>query len=182
MKIQATAIPEIVLIRPRVFEDARGYFLESWNQREFATAGLTASFVQDNLTRSCRGALRGLHYQIRHAQGKLVQAVTGQIFDVVVDLRASSPTFGRWVGTKLSAETHDMLWIPPGFAHGFFVQSEMAEVLYKATDFYSPENERTIRWNDPELGIEWPLPEGLEPLLSAKDQQAPGFREVEHFP
>ena len=182
MNVQPTAIPEVVLIRPRVFEDPRGYFLESWNQREFEKAGLAANFVQDNLTRSCRRTLRGLHYQIRRTQGKLVHVLAGQIFDVAVDLRVSSTSFGQWSGTRLSGEAHEALWIPPGFAHGFLVLSESADILYKTTDFYSPEDERIIRWNDPELGIEWPLADGLEPLLSAKDQRGGNFREAEHFP
>lgn len=160
-------IPDVVLIQPRVFEDERGFFLESYRKERFAEAGIPYDFVQDNHSRSRRGVLRGLHYQIRQAQGKLVRVIAGEIFDVAVDLRRSSPTFGRWMGAVLSAENKTMLWIPPGFAHGFYVLSEQAEVLYKTTDYYAPQWERTLLWNDPALGIRWP--EGPAPIVSAKD-------------
>jgi len=162
-----TALPVVLLIEPRVFGDARGFFFESWNQRAFAAAGLDGIFVQDNHSRSLRGVLRGLHYQVEHAQGKLVRVCAGEVFDVAVDIRRSSPTFGRWVGMNLSADNRRMLWIPPGFAHGFLVVSEAAEFLYKTTDYWYPEHERTLLWNDPALAIDWPL-EGA-PVLAAKD-------------
>ena len=170
--MQATplAIPEVILFAPRVFGDDRGFFFESYNQRGFReTTGLTLDFVQDNHSRSTRGVLRGLHYQIEpRAQGKLVRVVAGAVFDVAVDIRAGSPTFGHWVGEELSADNKRQLWIPPGFAHGFLTLSESAEFLYKTTDFYSPEHERCIAWDDPDLAIDWPL-EGLSPRLSDKD-------------
>ena len=168
MKVTPLALPEVLLIEPRVFGDERGFFYESWNQRAFARRGHSMpTFVQDNHSRSRRGVLRGLHYQIEHAQGKLVRATAGEVFDVAVDLRRSSPTFGRSVGVELSADNKRMLWIPPGFAHGFLVVSEDAEFLYKTTDFWYPEHERTLLWNDPALGIAWPL--AGEPILAAKD-------------
>jgi dTDP-4-dehydrorhamnose 3,5-epimerase len=167
MKVSATALPDVRLVEPRVFGDERGSFFESWNARAFAAAGLDVAFVQDNHSRSRRGVLRGLHYQIEHAQGKLVRVVVGEVFDVVVDLRRSSPTFGRSLGMALSAENRRMLWVPPGFAHGFLVLSEEAEFLYKTTDYWYPEHERTLLWNDPALGIAWPL--AGPPVLAAKD-------------
>jgi dTDP-4-dehydrorhamnose 3,5-epimerase len=170
MKATPTRLPEVLLIEPRVFGDARGFFYESYNQRTLQGLGLDATFVQDNHSRSARGVLRGLHYQIQHAQGKLVRVTEGEVFDVAVDLRRSSPNFGRWIGETLSAENKRMLWIPPGFAHGFLVVSEWAEFLYKATDYWHPEHERSLLWNDPELAIEWPL--SVEPLLAAKDAAA----------
>lgn len=154
MNIEALAIPEVLLITPRVFGDARGFFLESWNRRSFAAAGLDLDFVQDNHSRSQRGVLRGLHYQIRQPQGKLVRVVAGEVFDVAVDLRRSSPHFGRWVGARLSADNAQMLWVPPGFAHGFLVLSEQADFLYKTTDYYLPEAERCLRWDDPSVGVQ----------------------------
>jgi dTDP-4-dehydrorhamnose 3,5-epimerase len=182
MEFQPTEIADVVLIRPKVFGDGRGFFLESWEQQKFAAAGLDAKFVQDNHSRSGRNTLRGLHYQIQHTQGKLVRVVTGSVFDVVVDIRRSSPTFGRSVGVVLSEENHHMLWVPPGFAHGFLVLSESADFLYRCTDFYAPSHERAILWNDAELGVKWPLPAGVEPLLSPKDAVAGGFRDAECFP
>jgi len=167
VRIVETALPGVRLIEPRVFGDGRGFFLESWNARALAEAGLDIRFVQDNHSRSRRGVLRGLHYQIRHPQGKLVRVVTGEVFDVAVDLRRSSPTFGRSVGVTLSEDDRRMLWIPPGFAHGFLVLSAQADFLYKTTDYYHPEHERTLIWNDPALGIAWPS--GIEPVLAAKD-------------
>ncbi|MEL7350797.1 MAG: dTDP-4-dehydrorhamnose 3,5-epimerase [Cyanobacteria bacterium P01_A01_bin.116] len=169
MQITPTKIPEVLVIEPRVFQDERGFFLESFNQRAFDKAiGRQYSFVQDNHSSSQANILRGLHYQVQHAQGKLVRAVVGSIYDVAVDIRDGSPTFGKSVGKILSAENKKQLWIPPGFAHGFYVLSEVADVLYKATDFYSPEHERSIVWNDPELKIQWPTA-GKTPILSAKD-------------
>ncbi|MBK7024398.1 MAG: dTDP-4-dehydrorhamnose 3,5-epimerase [Sulfuritalea sp.] len=168
MNLIPTAIPDVLLLEPRVFGDERGFFLESWNKRTFAELGITADFVQDNHSRSQKNVLRGLHYQIEHAQGKLVRVTAGEVYDVAVDLRRSSPTFGRWVGFTLSAADKRMAWIPPGFAHGFLVTSDSAEFLYKTTDYYSPAHERTLLWNDPQLAIPWPL-DG-EPLLAAKDK------------
>jgi len=179
MKTSPTRLPEVLLIEPKVFGDARGFFLESWNEREFEAAGIRARFVQDNHSRSERNVLRGLHYQIRQPQGKLVRVVAGEIFDVAVDIRRNSSTFGRWEGVRLNAESYKMLWIPAGFAHGFCVLSEFAEVLYKATDYYAPEHERCILWNDPELDIDWPLPG--TPGLSAKDAAGARLRDAEVF-
>jgi dTDP-4-dehydrorhamnose 3,5-epimerase len=182
MQFEPTEIPDVALIHPQVFGDERGFFLESWEEHKFATAGLTARFVQDNHSRSARHTLRGLHYQIQRAQGKLIRVVTGTVFDVAVDIRRSSPTFSRWVGVVLSEKNHAMLWVPPGFAHGFLVLSESADLLYRCTDFYAPDYERTIRWNDADLGVKWPLPNGIEPVLSAKDAVAGRFRDAECFP
>lgn len=166
--VTPTAIPDVLLLEPKVFGDARGFFFESYNARDFAqSTGLDATFVQDNHSKSGRGVLRGLHYQIQNAQGKLVRVVQGAVFDVAVDLRRSSPTFGRWVGEVLSGENHRQLWIPPGFAHGFVVLSESAEFLYKTTDYWFPEHERSLLWNDPEIGIDWPI--DFPPQLAAKD-------------
>jgi dTDP-4-dehydrorhamnose 3,5-epimerase len=182
MELEPTEIPDVVLIRPKVFGDARGFFFESWEEKKFAAAGLGMRFVQDNHSRSARNILRGLHYQIQQAQGKLVRVVTGTVFDVAVDIRRSSPTFGRWVGATLSQENHHMLWVPPGFAHGFLVLSESADFLYRCTDFWAPAHERAIQWNDPDLKIAWPLPERVAPVLSAKDNQAKRFRDAEYYP
>jgi dTDP-4-dehydrorhamnose 3,5-epimerase len=167
MKVTPTGLPDVRLIEPRAFGDERGVFFESWNARAFADAGLDIAFVQDNHSRSKRGVLRGLHYQIAHAQGKLVRCVFGEVFDVAVDLRRSSPTFGRWAGVTLSADNRRMLWVPPGFAHGFIVLSEAADFLYKTTDYWYPEHERTLLWNDPALGIAWP--QTGAPIVNAKD-------------
>jgi dTDP-4-dehydrorhamnose 3,5-epimerase len=167
VNVTPTALPDVLLISPKVFGDDRGFFFESWNQRAFAAVGLDAIFVQDNHSRSMRNVVRGLHYQIEHAQGKLVRVSAGEVFDVAVDIRRSSPSFGRSIGMTLSAENKRMLWIPPGFAHGFLVLSEAAEFLYKTTDYWYPEHERTLLWNDPALGIDWPLSEPA--LLAAKD-------------
>jgi dTDP-4-dehydrorhamnose 3,5-epimerase len=182
MEFEPTEIPDVVLVRPRVFGDARGFLFESWEQRKFAAARLGVKFVQDNHSRSERNVLRGLHYQIRQTQGKLVRVVRGSVFDVAVDLRRSSPTFGRWMGVTLSDENHHMLWVPPGFAHGFLVTSDSADFLYRCTDFYAPAHERTIRWNDPDLNVAWPLPAGVEPVVSAKDSVGLRFRDAECFP
>jgi dTDP-4-dehydrorhamnose 3,5-epimerase len=167
VKVAPTRLPEVLLIEPKVFGDARGFFFESWNEREFARAGIAGRFVQDNHSRSARNVVRGLHYQIKQPQGKLVRVISGDVFDVAVDVRRSSRNFGKWAGIRLSAENRKMIWIPPGFAHGFAVLSDGAEVLYKATDYYAPEHERTILWSDAEIGIEWPL--SGAPIVSAKD-------------
>jgi dTDP-4-dehydrorhamnose 3,5-epimerase len=174
MQVIPTAIPEVLILEPKVFGDDRGFFLESYNARVFSEAGIPAQFVQDNHSLSAQNVLRGLHYQIKNPQGKLVRVVSGEIFDVAVDLRLHAPTFGRWVGCLLSAENKRMFWVPPGFAHGFLVTSSKAEVLYKATDFYAPEHERSLLWCDPEIGIDWPLTG--KPILSAKDQAAQGLQ------
>jgi dTDP-4-dehydrorhamnose 3,5-epimerase len=169
MNIIPTAIPDVLLIEPKVFGDARGFFFESFNQKAFnAATGLNLNFVQDNHSRSAKGVLRGLHYQTQQPQGKLVRVVRGSVFDVAVDLRQSSPTFGQWVGAELSEDNHRQRWVPPGFAHGFVVTSESADFLYKTTDYYAPQFERCIAWNDPAIGIAWPL--DAPPQLSAKDQ------------
>ncbi len=180
MKFTPLSIPEILLITPKVFRDERGFFFESWQQQVFADAGIQADFVQDNHSRSIKNVLRGLHYQIRQPQGKLIRVIVGEVFDVAVDLRRSSPTFGEWAGAVLSAENFQMLWIPPGFAHGFLVLSDIAEFVYKATDFYAPQYERTIRWNDPQIQIDWPL-QGQTPILSTKDANGAAFQNAEVF-
>lgn len=174
-------LPEILLLEPEVIVDERGFFLESFNARQFSNACLPDKFVQDNHTGSRRETLRGLHYQINHAQGKLVRVIIGEIFDVSIDLRLSSPTFGKWVGVTLTAEDHRQLWVPIGFAHGFYVLSDWAEVVYKVTDFYAPEFERTLLWNDPHIGIQWPLKTGKLPLLSRRDAGGKLLSEAELF-
>ena len=180
MKATPTAIPDVIVIEPKVFGDVRGFFFESFNQQAFSQAtGLNVNFVQDNHSRSAQGVLRGLHYQIQQPQGKLVRVVQGTVYDVAVDIRRSSPTFGQHVGVELSADNKRMLWIPKGFAHGFVVLSDTAEFLYKTTDYWAPEFERSIAWNDPAIGIQWPI-QG-EPSLSAKDRQAKLLVEAEHF-
>lgn len=180
MKSTRLAIPEVILFDPKVFGDERGFFYESFNSRIFEQAtGLTANFVQDNHSRSSKNVLRGLHYQIQHPQGKLVRVVSGEVFDVAVDIRKSSPTFGNWVAARLSFENKKMLWVPAGFAHGFVVLSETAEFLYKTTDYWYPEHERCIRWNDPQIGIDWPI-DG-EPLLSRKDIEGKPLAHAELF-
>ena len=181
MNVIRTAIPEVVIIEPKVFGDARGFFLESFNQKAFNEAtGTNHPFVQDNHSRSAQGVLRGLHYQIQQPQGKLVRVVHGAVIDVAVDIRKSSPTFGQWVAEELSEDNHRQLWVPPGFAHGFVVLSEMAEFLYKTTDYYAPAHERCIAWNDPTLAIDWKL-DGRQPLLSAKDAQGLPLAQAELF-
>ncbi len=181
MNVLETALPGVLIIEPKVFGDDRGFFYESWNEREFARAtGVDLRFVQDNHSRSRRGVLRGLHYQIRQPQGKLVRVVRGEVFDVAVDLRRSSPHFGRWFGLSLSEANRRQLWVPPGFGHGFLVVSEFAECLYKTTDYYAPEHERSLLWNDPQVGVDWPL-DGIEPLLSAKDAAGVPLAESEVF-
>ena len=179
MKVSETPLPGVLLIEPKVFKDARGFFLETYNEKKMSEIGIRERFVQDNLSCSSRNVLRGLHYQIQHAQGKLVRAVAGEIFDVAVDLRTSSPAFGRWYGAVLSEENNHMLWIPPGMAHGFQVLSAAARVLYKTTDFYYPEFERTLAWNDPQLNIAWPSKE--QPIISSKDALGTSLKDVEKF-
>ncbi len=180
MEVRPTEIPDVLVIEPRVFGDERGFFFESFNQRTWEEkTGLSTRFVQENHSRSGRHVLRGLHYQIRQPQGKLVRVILGTVFDVAVDLRRSSPTFGRWVGRELSAENRRQMWIPEGFAHGFVVLSEAAEFLYLTTDYYAPEHERAVIWNDPDLAIAWPL--DTAPILSAKDGSAPLFRDADLF-
>ena len=182
MKLIDTTIPDVKIIEPKVFGDARGFFSETFNRRRFQDAiGSDFEFVQDNHSRSSIGVLRGLHYQIQQPQGKLVRVLYGKVFDVAVDIRKSSPTFGQWVGQILSQENFLQLWIPPGFAHGFLVLEENTEFLYKTTDYYAPQHERTILWDAPELGIEWPLG-GLEPRLSEKDRDGSSFEQAEYFP
>jgi dTDP-4-dehydrorhamnose 3,5-epimerase len=181
MKVTPTAIPDVLVIEPKVFGDARGFFYESFNGRSFDEAvGRHVEFVQDNHSRSVKGVLRGLHYQIQQPQGKLVRVARGVVFDVAVDIRKSSPTFGKWVGVELTEENHKQLWVPEGFAHGFLVVSESADFLYKTTDYYAPAHERSIRWNDPSLGIQWPET-GVPAQLSAKDQQARTMNNAEFF-
>ena len=180
MKVTPTSIPSVLIIEPRVFGDTRGFFFESFNQRAFNLAtGLDVNFVQDNHSRSSKGVLRGLHYQIQQPQGKLVRVVRGSVFDVTVDLRKSSPTFGQWVGVELTEDNHCQLWIPPGFAHGFYVLSDSADFLYKTTDYYAPEFECSLIWNDPTIGIEWPL--NTQPIISAKDAQGKKLADAEVF-
>ena len=179
MEIIKTTLPQVMLIEPKVFGDARGFFFESWNARAFDAAGIPAHFVQDNHSSSARHVLRGLHYQIQQAQGKLVRAVVGEIYDVAVDIRRSSPHFGKSIGTYLSANNKRMVWVPAGFAHGFLVLSDVAEVLYKTTDYYAPEQERCIAWNDPTLGIDWPI--DTQPILAAKDAQGQSLRDAEVY-
>jgi dTDP-4-dehydrorhamnose 3,5-epimerase len=176
-----TDIPDVLLIKPRVIEDARGFFMETYQVQKYAQAGIGLNFVQDNHSSSTRFTLRGLHYQIRHAQGKLVRVVAGEIFDVAVDIRRSSPTFGKSIGIALSSQNKCQLWIPPGLAHGFYVVSERAEVLYKVTDYYDPESERVIIWNDPTLDVSWPIAPGELPILSPKDLAGKSFSEAELY-
>lgn len=179
MNFVETRLPGVVIVEPRVFGDDRGFFLESWNARAFEAAGIAGPWVQDNHSRSAKGVLRGLHYQLRQPQGKLVRCTAGAVFDVAVDLRRSSPTFGRWEGVELSADNKRMLWVPPGFAHGFLTLSATADFQYKCTDYYAPEWERAVVWNDPEIGIEWPLGEGEAPSLSAKDAAGVRLKDAE---
>ncbi len=183
MKIIETNLPEVLLLEPKVFGDARGFFLESWNRQTFADLGLNLDFVQDNHSRSAQGVLRGIHYQLNQPQGKLVRVVSGAVFDVAVDLRASSPRFGQWTGHEISADNKQMLWIPPGFGHAFLVLSEAADFLYKTTALYAPQWDRGVRWNDPDIGIQWPLA-GLQtrsPQLSGKDQAQPLLKDAEVY-
>jgi dTDP-4-dehydrorhamnose 3,5-epimerase len=181
MKFTQTPIADAVLIEPDVFGDARGFFMETWQQEKFKAAGIDAAFVQDNHSRSSRWTLRGLHFQVQRPQGKLVRVAAGSVFDVIVDLRRSSPSFGAFWGVELSGENHRMLWVPPGLAHGILVTSESADLLYKCTDFYSPQHERTLAWDDAALGIRWPLPAGVAPKLSAKDARGSSLASIEKF-
>lgn len=184
MNVVRTAIPGVLILEPKVFGDARGFFLESFNAKVFReVTGLDVDFVQDNHSRSGKGVLRGLHYQLQQPQGKLVRVVRGEVFDVAVDLRRSSPTFGKWAGVVLSEDNHRQFWVPPGFAHGFVVLTETADFLYKTTDYYAPQHERSLAWNDPEVGIEWPLMTAgiAQPLLSAKDKVASSLQQAEVF-
>lgn len=181
MKITPTPIPDVLIIEPDVFGDERGFFMESWHQQKFVDAGLTMHFVQDNHSRSTQGILRGLHYQTEHTQGKLVRVTQGKVFDVAVDVRQSSPTFGQWAGVELSDKNHRMFWVPEGFAHGFYVMSESADFQYKCTDVYAPEHEHSIRWDDPAIGIEWPLVDGQDPQLSAKDSAGLLLKDAQVF-
>lgn len=182
MKVSCTSIPDVLIIEPRVFGDSRGFFFESFNQKNFSQAtGLGVNFVQDNHSRSVKGVLRGLHYQVQHPQGKLVRVVSGEVFDVVVDIRKSSPTFGRWVGVELSEDNYRQVWVPPGFAHGFYVLSKSVDFLYKTTDYYVPTFERSVVWNDPEIAISWPVGAGTQPIISAKDAKAPRLADAEVF-
>lgn len=183
MKVISTELPEVLIIEPIVFGDSRGFFLESFNQKNFTQiTGLDVNFVQDNHSRSAKGVLRGLHYQIGQPQGKLVRVVRGAVFDVAVDIRRSSVTFGRWIGVELSEDNYRQLWVPPGFAHGFYVLSESADFLYKTTDYYVPDLERGLAWNDSRLAIEWPIGSGTSPIVSAKDMRAATLADAEVFP
>ena len=181
MKFIPSKIPDVILIEPNFFGDHRGFFMETWQRKTSAENGIDYDFVQDNHSKSAQGILRGLHYQIEQTQGKLVRVVQGCVYDVAVDIRKSSPTFGQWVGYELSAENQKMLWVPPGFAHGFYVMSETAEFVYKCTDYYAPEHERSLLWNDQQLNIDWPLVDDKAPILSDKDAVAPSFTNAETF-
>lgn len=182
MNFKPTRLPEVVVIEPKVFEDPRGFFMETWEARKFAAGGIAAQFVQDNHSSSSQWVLRGLHYQLRQTQGKLVRVTQGEVFDVAVDVRRSSPTYGQWVGEYLSAANRRMMWVPPGFAHGFLVMSEKVEFLYKCTDFYDPGSERTLLWNDPAVAVAWPLPAGVMPIVSDKDRKGSTWEALESLP
>ncbi|HAO26462.1 MULTISPECIES: dTDP-4-dehydrorhamnose 3,5-epimerase [unclassified Methylophaga] len=182
MQIFDTNIPDVKLLKPKKFGDARGFFLESYNKKVFdELLGMKIDFVQDNHSRSAKGVLRGLHYQIRHPQGKLVRVTAGEVFDVAVDMRRDSPTFGQWAGTILTADGQEQFWVPEGFAHGFLVLSETADFLYKTTNYYAPEYDRSVLWNDKNIGIEWPISDILQPTLSDKDQKAVEFMQADYF-
>jgi dTDP-4-dehydrorhamnose 3,5-epimerase len=182
MEFEATRLPEVLLVKPRVFGDARGFFFETSHDEKFARAGIALRFVQDNHSHSTRHTLRGLHFQVHQPQGKLVRVTKGEAFDVAVDMRRSSPHFGQWVGAVLNDTNHHMLWVPPGFAHGYLAMSEEIDFLYKCTDFYAPQHERAVRWDDPQLGVRWPLPAGAVPVLSVKDAAAPSLAQAEPYP
>ena len=181
MKFSQTKLPGVVIVEPDIIGDQRGFFLETYQVQKFTEAGIEANFIQDNHSGSQKGTLRGLHYQIRYSQGKLIRVVAGEIFDVAVDIRQRSPSFGKWVGVRLSADNKNQFWVPEWFAHGFYVITDWAEVVYKVTDIYAPEWERTIAWNDPEIGIEWPIPKGAHPLLSEKDLHVKNLQEADLF-
>lgn len=181
MQFEPTRLPEVILIKPRVYGDARGLFFETWQEHRFAAAGIDARFVQDNHSHSTLHTLRGLHYQIQQTQGKLIRVSRGVVFDVAVDIRRGSPRFGQWVGVTLSDENHHILWVPPGFAHGYLALSDDVDFLYKCTDFYAPQHERSILWNDSAIGVQWPLPPGIPPVLSGKDGVAPVLKDAETF-
>ena len=181
MEFAATRIPDVIVIDPVVFEDPRGFFMETWQARKFSKAGIDANFVQDSQSRSAHGTVRGLHYQIERPQGKLIRVIQGEAFDVLVDLRKSSATFGQWVGEVLSAGNRKIIWVPPGFAHGFQVLSDTADFEYRCTDYYAPEHERTLRWDDPDIGIDWPLQDGQEPLMSDKDLAGVALKDAEVY-
>lgn len=180
MKFTPTRIPDVIVIEPTVFSDERGFFMETWRESEFNDAGISQQFVQDNHSRSSQGVLRGLHYQVKNPQGKLIRVVVGEIYDVAVDMRKDSASFGKWVSVVLSAENKKILWVPPGCAHGFYVISPYAEFVYKCTDYYAPEQERCIRWDDPDLAIDWPI-QGSEPLLSEKDRTGAQFCDADYY-
>lgn len=182
MKFTPSKIPDVVIIEPKVFGDQRGFFMETWSTRDFTEAGLDLNFVQDNHSGSTQGILRGLHYQIQNPQGKLVRVVRGEVYDVAVDMRRSSPTYGESVGVILSEQNRRMLWVPPGFAHGFYVTSEHAEFVYKCTDLYAPEHERSLLWNDPDLNIDWPIAADVAPTLSEKDINGTPFKQADSYP
>jgi len=181
MQCRKSAIPGVLILKPQIFEDERGFFMETYQAKTFSSLGISSNFVQENLSGSQKGVLRGLHYQLRQTQGKLVKVIAGEVFDVAVDLRRSSPTFGKWVGEYLSAQNRLEMWIPSGFAHGYYVLSDRADVLYKCTDFYAPQWERTIRWNDSAIGIDWPLLDKNLPILSDKDMRGMLFQDAEYF-
>ena len=181
MQFLPTRLPDVILIRPKVFEDPRGFFTDTWHRKLFEQEGIDAIFVQESHSGSVAGTVRGLHYQIKQAQGKLIRVVKGEAFDVAVDMRRSSPDFGQWAGELLSAENRKMIWIPPGFAHGFLVLSKSAEFEYKCTDYYAPEHDRTLQWNDPDIGIDWPLLDGEQPILSAKDRSGLPLKESQAY-
>jgi dTDP-4-dehydrorhamnose 3,5-epimerase len=182
MKFHTTELPGVILIEPEVFEDPRGYFMETWEKRKYSEAGLAFDFVQENHSYSRHNCLRGLHYQIKHPQGKLVGVLMGEVFDVVVDLRRSSATFGKWLGATLSGDNRFQLWVPPGFAHGFYVTSSAANFVYKCTDYYAPAYERTLAWDDPDIGVKWPLTPAQNPLLSNKDRVGTSLSAAETYP
>jgi len=181
MNYQPTKIPDVIVIQPKIYLDDRGFFMETYQKKIFEQIGINHEFVQDNHSSSRKYTLRGLHYQLSHTQGKLVRVVIGEVYDVAVDLRKNSPYFGEWVGINLSEQNKKLLWIPPGFGHGFFTLSNRADVVYKATDFYDPEGDRSVRWNDPELAIDWPIPENVTPIVSHKDSTAPLLKDAEIF-
>jgi dTDP-4-dehydrorhamnose 3,5-epimerase len=182
MRVDTTELPGVLLVTPEVFVDPRGFFVETYHEERYAQAGMTEHFVQDNHSKSGQGTLRGLHAQRTRPQAKLVRCTQGLIWDVAVDIRQGSPTFGRWVGAELTADNHHMLWVPPGFGHGFMVLSDSVHFLYKCTEFYYPEDERAIRWDDADIGVQWPLPAGVQPLISGRDAAARAFRDAEYYP